>query len=147
MTRGGPSGRSDFAARRRLLFLAPSPPRLDAAHGGSRMVAQLISLLALRHDVALLCLRFPDELPVDDVLKERCAVIEEVGRPLLAHSPWRLWRESRRLRLLIAGAPPWVIGCSVADFWTRLGNFARDWQPEVVQIEYAVMGQYAQAFD
>jgi glycosyltransferase involved in cell wall biosynthesis len=111
------------------------------------MVAQLISLLALRHHVALLCLRFPDELPVDDVLKERCAVIEEVGRPLLAHSPWRLWRESRRLRLLIAGAPPWVIGCSVADFWTRLGNFARDWQPEVVQIEYAVMGQYAQAFD
>jgi glycosyltransferase involved in cell wall biosynthesis len=49
--------------------------------------------------------------------------------------------------LLIGGAPPWVIGCSVANFWTRLGNFARDWQPDVVQIEYAVMGQYAQAFD
>jgi glycosyltransferase involved in cell wall biosynthesis len=111
------------------------------------MVAQLVSLLALRHDVALLCLRFPDEPPVDEVLRERCDVVEEVHRPLLARSPWNLWKERRRIQLLLDGAPPWVIGCSVGDFWTRLGTLTRHWQPEVVQIEYAVMGQYAQALD
>jgi glycosyltransferase involved in cell wall biosynthesis len=111
------------------------------------MVAQLVSLLALRHDVALLCLRFPDEPPVDDVLKERCDVVEEVHRPLLARSPWRLWKERRRIQLLLDGAPSWVVGCSVADFWTSLGTVARRWRPDVVQIEYAVMGQYARALD
>src|SRR5207245_2634473 len=99
---GADIDRQDSASRRRLLFLAPSPPRLDATHGGSRMVAQLVSLLAPRHDIALLCLRFPDEPPVDDVVRERCDVVEEVHRPLLARSPWRLLRETRRLRLFLA---------------------------------------------
>jgi len=111
------------------------------------MVAQLVSLLARRHDIALLCLRFPDEPPVDDVVRERCDVVEEVHRPLLARSPWRLLRETRRLRLFLDGAPPWVIGCNVADFWTRLDTLARRWRPDLVQIEYAVMGQYAQALE
>ncbi len=111
------------------------------------MVAQLVSLLALRHEVALLCLRFPDEPPVDEVLKERCEVVEEVHRPLLARSPWSLWKERRRIQLFLDGAPSWVVGCSVADFRTRLGSLARGWRPDVVQIEYAVMGQYAQALD
>lgn len=111
------------------------------------MVAQLVSLLALRHDVALLCLRFPDEPPVDEVLKERCDVVAEVQRPLLTRSPWSLWKERRRIQLLLDGAPPWVVGCSAADFWTSLGTIARRWRPDVVQIEYAVMGQYARALD
>ena len=65
---------------RRLLFLAPFPPRLDALHGGSRSVAQLLANLATRHQIALLYLRAPADLPLDPILQERCELVEEVVR-------------------------------------------------------------------
>jgi glycosyltransferase involved in cell wall biosynthesis len=130
-------------AVRRLLFLTPFPPRLDAAHGGSRVAAQLISRLAERHRVAVLALRLPDEEPGDEVLRERCEVYEEVVRPLVGTSIARLWAQRQRLPLLLAGAPAWVIGCSVAEYGARLRALVRAWRPEIVQFEYAMMGQYA----
>ena len=50
---------------RRLLFLAPYPPRRDALHGGARAMAHLIGGLAARHRVALLCLRGDDEAGIE----------------------------------------------------------------------------------
>jgi hypothetical protein len=38
-------------ARRRLLVTAPFPPRLDATVGGSRVVAELVAALSIRHDL------------------------------------------------------------------------------------------------
>jgi glycosyltransferase involved in cell wall biosynthesis len=44
---------------------------------------------------------------------------------------------------MISRAPDWVLGCSVAEYGARLRALLRTWQPEVVQMEFAVMGQYA----
>src|SRR5205807_4768115 len=80
--------------RRRLLLLTPFSPRLDAPHGGARAIAQLVSRLADRHDVALLCVPADDDPPVDDVLRGRCQFVEEFAR----RGVGRTWKErwSRR---------------------------------------------------
>jgi glycosyltransferase involved in cell wall biosynthesis len=88
-------------------------------------------------------LRTSGEPPVDGAICERCAIVETVERPLLARTPWRMWPERRRVLHVLRGSPPWVIGCSVAAYRTRLRSLVRRWQPDVVQIEYAAMGQYA----
>jgi glycosyltransferase involved in cell wall biosynthesis len=133
--------------RRRILFLTPFPPRLDAPHGGGRTVARTILELGGHHRVAILALRLPDEQPVDERLGERCELVEEVARPLVGASPRRLWSERQRIRLLLAGAPEWVIGCSVAHFAARARALEDTWQPDIVQMEFAVMGQYARSLE
>ena len=130
---------------RRILFLAPFPPRLDAAHGGGRTVARTIRELAGHHRIAVLTLRLPDEEPVDEALRERCEVVDEVARPLVGASLRRLWSQRQRTRLLLSRVPAWVLGCSVADYATRLQTLVRTWQPDIVQMEFAVMGQYARS--
>jgi polysaccharide biosynthesis protein PslH len=133
--------------RRRVLFMTPFPPRLDATHGGGRVVAQTIARLAERERVALLCLRLETEPPADELLRERCDLFEEVPRPLVGSSPMRLWAQRQRLPLLLSGAPQWVVGCSVAAYGERLRSILGSWRPDVVQMEYAVMGQYARLVD
>src|SRR5215207_9004041 len=71
----------DDATERKLLLLLPFPPRLDAAHGGSRVLAQLILRLAKRNKVAILYLRATDEPSVDETVCQRCEICEEVERP------------------------------------------------------------------
>ena len=133
-----------MSRQRRVLFLTPFPPRVDAAHGGGRAAAKTISELAARHQVAVLALRLPDEPPVDDAIRERCELVREVARPLVGGSPIRLWSQRQRLRLMFSGTPHWVIGCSVADYARQLRVLLRSWRPDVVQMEFTVMGQYAQ---
>lgn len=132
-----------MSEKRRVLFLAPFPPRLDAPHGGGRTLARTIFELASRHHVALVTLRLPDEPQVDEAVRARCELVKEVARPLVGSSPTRLWSERQRLRLMLSDAPDWVIGCSVSDYEQQLRDVLHGWKPEVVQIEFAVMGQYA----
>ncbi|HEX9942236.1 MAG TPA: hypothetical protein VGG03_09490, partial [Thermoanaerobaculia bacterium] len=65
---------------RRLLFLAPFAPRLDASHGGGRAMAQLLAGLAVRNRVALLYLRGDGEPAVDGELRARLDLVEEFPR-------------------------------------------------------------------
>jgi polysaccharide biosynthesis protein PslH len=132
--------------RRRLLLLSPFSPRLDAAHGGARSIAQLVSKLAERHDVALLCIPADDDPRVDDVLRGRCQLVEEFVR----RGAGRTWKErwSRRARLLAAlarGSPTWVADSKVDDFAVRVGKLAETWRPDVIQMEFHVMSQYRPA--
>src|SRR5205823_13716999 len=48
---------ADGADPIRLLVLAPFPPRLDAAHGGARVIAQLVAHLGERIRITVLYLR------------------------------------------------------------------------------------------
>jgi glycosyltransferase involved in cell wall biosynthesis len=136
----------------RLLFLAPFAPRLDAAHGGGRAIAELLAQLAgwhgatpagtrpadaRRHRVALLYLQGAGEPPIDAALREACDLVQGVERPA-AH----------RLRLaadLLRGTPIWVAGWRVPAFTAALRHTVAGWRPDVVQAEYHVMGQYLTA--
>jgi glycosyltransferase involved in cell wall biosynthesis len=139
---------SDQTTRRRLLFLLPYAPRLDAAHGGGRVIAQLLTRLAERHDLALLYLRAADELPIDGQLRARCALVEEVLRPVAGRSFAARWqRHAQLVGPLLRGRPVWASDWAVPAFHDRVRAVTKDWQPEIVQIEFHVMGQYIEALD
>jgi glycosyltransferase involved in cell wall biosynthesis len=134
------------ASRRRLLVCTPVPPRLDLRHG-ARATAQLLARLAARHEVALLCLRSENEGPVDEILVERCAHVEEipVSRPPTNSFTWRSW--ARLSPALLRGVPPWVVACQSDDFEARLRVFAAEWQPDIVEIHVMAMAQYVSALE
>lgn len=125
---------------RRLLVCAPFSPRLDARHGG-RATAQLLLRLAERNEVALLCLRSPQEAPVDPVIASRCALVSEV--PLATKTPF-----ARRLdwgRGLLLGLPPWASDCRSADYASALERLLDEWRPDIVEIHLQAMAQYVKA--
>lgn len=121
----------------RLLFLLPFVPRLDARHGG-RTTAGLVRRLAERHDVALLCLRAPDEAPVEPELRDLCSLVAEV--PLGSHPP-----TLRRLRLvaaLLRGRPLQVTDTSRRGFGRLVRSLVDAWRPTVVHLEMERMARY-----
>lgn len=139
--------RSTRAVRpgRRILLLAPFPPRVDGAHGGSRAVAQLLVALSARNRVALAYLRAHDEEAIDAELSRRCElVIESVRGGSSSSSVWPLSVRSLRgvLPRLLDGLPLWVAGRWSASFDARVRDLVATWRPEVLQAEYSVMGQY-----
>jgi polysaccharide biosynthesis protein PslH len=128
--------------KRRLLFLLPFPPRLDAMHGGGRATAQLLAKLATRHRIAMLYLRAPADPPVDAILQERCELVEEIIRPNPGFSLAQGWS---RIGSLLRGWPLWAAGSAVAAYRARLRTLVSAWQPHIVQVEYHIMGQYLSA--
>lgn len=130
---------------RRLLFLAPYPPRRDALHGGARAMAHLIGGLAQRHRVALLCLRGDDEAGIEPELSEHCEIAEELprrGRRRSKNLRERVGKHLRTAESLLAMRPKWATWCALPAFEERLRALDAGWRPEVVQAEYHVMGQY-----
>ncbi len=132
-------------AVRRLLFLLPFPPRLDAVHGGSRATAQLLGALADRHRIAAVCLRGTDEPPVDDGLRARCELLEEVERGPAGTLLGRWRHRAGVARSRLSGTPRWVAQWAVEAYETRVRTLARTWRPDIVQIEFHIMGQYLTA--
>lgn len=129
----------------RLLFLVPFPPRRDGGHGGSRAVAELVLHLARRHRVALVHLRGESEAAADDVLLEQCDVVREVPRPVIRAPLRRLGRRLRVAGALARGTPSVVTGGTHPEFAHAVRELARTWHPEVVQLEFHVMGAYLEA--
>jgi glycosyltransferase involved in cell wall biosynthesis len=138
----------DHAAGRpwRILVAAPFPPRLDGRHGGSRALAEFLARLTKENRVALLVLRSDDESSVDETLAGKCDFVEEVCIPAVGPSFAARLRNWLRLRVsLLRGTPTWAAQRSTADFADRLHKLARTWQPDVVQLEYRIMGQFLPA--
>lgn len=132
--------------RRRLLFLLPFPPDPAGLHGASRMTGQLLEALAARNEVAALFLRAPEEPPLPPALANRLSHAVEVERPSLrAGSGVR--RSARRATGLIRGRPLWATDWHVPELGKRLRELVSDWQPDVVQAELLVMGQYLETLD
>ena len=126
-------------SKRRLLFLLPFAPRLDATHGGGRTAAHLLAHLSTHHRIALIYLRAPADPPLDPVLQECCEMVEEVMRP---NPGFSLASGQARIRSLLRGWPLWVAGCSVDAFHSRLRALVGTWRPDIVHVEFHVMGQY-----
>lgn len=128
---------------RRVLVLAPFPPRLDGRHGGSRAVARLAAGLAARSRVALAYLRATDEPAADPELAAACERVLEVPRPGIGTSSLRPWpRAFAALAGIAEGKPLWVAARRSAEFARRLRALAAEWRPEVLQAEFTAMGQY-----
>lgn len=132
----------------RLLFLLPFAPRPDADHGGSRVMAELLIRLSRQHELALVYLRGAEEPPLDPQLRDRCALDREIRRPGTGDSP--LAHLTRRVRLLgglLVGRPTLVSRWRAQEFASRANEVAAAWEPDIVQIEFTQMAQYAGALE
>ncbi|HEV2852079.1 MAG TPA: glycosyltransferase [Thermoanaerobaculia bacterium] len=139
-----PAG-DDIAETRRLLFLAPFAPRLDAGHGGGRAMAGLLSGLAQRNRVGLLYLRGDGEPGIDEALRARLDLVEEFprfGRNRAVGLRRRLHKQARAAAALFSFRPTWATHSRVPALAARLRELVPTWRPDVVQAEYHVMGQY-----
>lgn len=127
----------------RLLFLLPFAPQVNAAHGGGRLIGQFLTEMTKRHQVAIVYLRSQDEPELDEFFRECCVVTEEVMRPAIGKAlPLRLARYKRLLKALIQGQPMWVADWASKVYGQRVQAIAQQFQPDIVQVEYHVMGQY-----
>jgi glycosyltransferase involved in cell wall biosynthesis len=132
--------------RRRILCLLPFPPDPGGAHGGSRVMGQLLESLLDLHDVGVLYLEGRRDGPISERLKQRLAVAAAVERRNEALGPLgRTARFVRRVAGLIRGRPVWVTDWCVPAYAERVTEIARDWKPDIVQAEFHVMGQYVGA--
>ncbi len=128
----------------RVLVLAPFPPRLDATHGGSRAIAELVERVACRRPVALLAIRSSGDPPIDPRLVAACALAREVPRP--EQTGLRAQGDDLRVAAgLLSGTPMWVSRWCIPAFVRAVRQVVREWRPEVVQAEYHLMAQYFDA--
>ena len=121
----------------KILSVLPFSPRLDATHGGGKATANLLLGLAEHHRLALVHLRGPDEPPADPALVARCELVEEVPTP-----PRDSRRLRRRLRTLVAlarGRPLWAVETRAATLAPAVAGIEARWQPDLVQVDYAVL--------
>ncbi len=131
-----PQADSQTAARR-VLVCTPFTPRLDARHGG-KATSQLLLHLAQRNHVALLCLRAPDEDPVDPAIARSCALAQEIPVRREGRIPRRLvWGAG-----MLAGLPPWAMDCRSPAYAEALEHLLEAWRPQVVEFHLQVMAQY-----
>ena len=134
--------------RRRILALAPYPPRLDGDHGGSRALAELLAALAQRHDVVLLAARAPGEPPIDPTIAAWCLRAAETPRaaPAPGSSPAaRLLRHARIAVGLARGVPSLVTRWRMPRGRSDAADLLRGWTPDVVQVHGEVMAELAVA--
>jgi glycosyltransferase involved in cell wall biosynthesis len=127
---------------RRLLVLAPFPPRLDADHGGGRAVAQLLQLHAASNRVVLLALRRPGERGVDGAVAAACEHVEVVENAPVGRSAGVAWRERGRALELARGRPRWVASVTNSRYRQALVRLCAEWRPDIVQAELGVMATY-----
>jgi glycosyltransferase involved in cell wall biosynthesis len=127
--------------RLRLLFILPFAPRLHGRHGGARVTGELLTALAARHDVAVLHLAQAGDAPVEDELRARCDLVEAVERPERSSVS-----TAARVKLgLLRGIPTWASEIATPAFGELLAAVAASWRPDLVQVEYPVMGRYLPA--
>jgi polysaccharide biosynthesis protein PslH len=127
----------------RILFLLPFPPRAGEAHGGSRVLAELLKRLGRSQRLALAYFRSDGEAPADSAVTSRCERVWEVPRRGLERSSSDRWRlRLRNARGLITGKPMWATMLAGPDFRRVVREAMIEWQPNIIQAEYHVMGQY-----
>ncbi len=131
--------------RLRVLVLAPFAPRLDALHGGGRVVATLLERLADRHRIALVHLREEDEQPLDEATRASCEIVEEIvaAQPTTSRLRLRL----ARLRKLVGAPPDRVVKACVPGFAARMLEVVETWRPDIIHMECVEIAQYVSDLD
>jgi polysaccharide biosynthesis protein PslH len=104
-----------------------------------------LSRLVDRHEVGVICLRAKDEEPVDPVIADRCALVEEVPLSRTSARDVTGWSRVRFGLGLLRGLPPWVLDCRSAAYDSRLRAVATAWRPDIVEVHVVAMGQHISA--
>jgi glycosyltransferase involved in cell wall biosynthesis len=122
------------AVSRTILLVAPFTPAPEGRHGGAQAIHGLAGALAERHHVLLVHLATESE--VDPRLAARCAAIRSVAPP-------NGGRWARRLRAgagLARGRSMWAAEARIGALQREVRDLLTAHRPDVVQAEYAVVG-------
>jgi glycosyltransferase involved in cell wall biosynthesis len=122
------------AVSRTILLAAPFTPVPEGRHGGARAIHGLAGALAERHHVLLVHLATEPE--VDPQLAARCTAIRSVP-------PTNGGRWARRLRAgatLARGRSMWAAEARIGALQREVRDLLTAHRPDVVQAEYAVVG-------
>jgi len=131
---------------RRLLYLLPFAPRLDATNGGSKVMAQILSRMAAHHKLCLVYLRGIDEPPIDELIRQHCDCAVEVIRAWSGSDFIHRWvRQSRLVISLIGNRPMWVTDWYSREYSEKARSIIERWHPDILHIDYHIMGQYLPA--
>ena len=126
---------------RRILALTPFPPNARGDHGGSRAIGQLLGQLAEGNALTIAALRAPSDEGADEHLASRARIIE-VPTASRASLSARV-RHRAHLRVNLArGVPLRVTETANRSFAETVRRICNEWPPDIVQIEFDVMGQY-----
>ena len=126
----------------RILMLSPFPPHRDGLHGGAQLIGRQIYEIAGAHTVRLLYFRAPGEPGIEPALAARCESAEAVVRP--APERWTRW--PRLLLANLQGRPMWASEWNEVPFRERIRRIIDEWQPDIVHVEFHILGQYRDAF-
>lgn len=110
------------------------------------MIAEFLTRMTARHEVAVLCLRRSSEPGPDMFFQERCTRIDEILLSSRSPSfPDHLRRAREIFFSLVRLCPIWVMDWHSQEYVEKLQSVIKSFQPEIVQAEYHVMGQYLSA--
>jgi len=108
------------------------------------VIAQFIVHLGDQMRIAVLCLRHPTDVSPEDSVLDNIELFEQVSRPEITSRQSRALRAVRWRLALLRGRPFWASDLNVADYRVRLKGVVHRFRPDVIQIEHAVMAQYAE---
>lgn len=118
-----------------MLLVAPCTPRPDGRHGGARAVHGLATALAARHEVVLVHLD-EGEGATEGALAECCVAVHAVAPGVVPR-----WAQRPRWALaMVRGQSLKAAGSGVAQLRHRVRAVARDFEPEIVQVEFGTIG-------
>lgn len=130
------------AVKRRILLLSPFAAVRDADHGGARAVRGLAGALAQRHDLVLLHLE--PGAQVDPDLAARCVAVDSLQQ-MDGGGAWS--RRARGGLALARGRSLWAGEIGVARLQRRVRELARGFSADIIQAEYAILGEALRAVD
>jgi polysaccharide biosynthesis protein PslH len=119
----------------RILLVAPWSPVREPQHGGARAVRGIAGALAERHELVLLHLQ--PEAPVDPELASRCLAVEGLTVP--SRGPWS--GRARDVTTLARGRSLWAGKIGIGRLQRAIRALSQRWRPDVVQVEYGVLGE------
>jgi len=118
---------------RRILLVTAFPPVAGGRHGGARAVHGLTRELAQRHDVVLLHL---DGGEIDPDVAGLCVAVHHVTPP--DPGPWGV--RARGAVGVVRGRSLKAAASAVPRLRRRVGELAREFGPDIVQVESGVLG-------
>ncbi len=131
----------------KVMLITPYLPHSMVGHGGGTAVRDLVKHLAVHHEVLLVTLVRPGELPLIPEVENLGVRVAPLHFPdANTHGPARIRLVSQRLvcglRSLFSRYPFYV-----EKYWSRSHSreilaLAKDFQPEAIQIEYLQMSLY-----
>ncbi len=132
----------------RILIIAPFLPKPDAGHAGGVVLWRMIQELSLRYELHLIAFARTKKEQSSTSLRGYCASLETVLKSNISvSSDFRLKPFRRARNFLFSRLPYGVWRLRSSEMFELIKRKVQEMAFDIVQIEFASMGQYIDAVD